>query len=81
MKTMTIRGLPEEVHEGLKESARANRRSLNQEVVESLVQIAGRTERTRHVEALLAAADEIYSKIETPLTPQEIRDGIDEGRD
>ena len=36
MATLTIRNLPEDLHAALKERARKNRRSLNQEVISIL---------------------------------------------
>ena len=81
MKTLTIRGLPDEVHKKLKERAKGNRRSLNQEVVEELVQVVGRSKRVSYVEDLLSSADALYAKVEQPLSPEEIKEAVEDGRD
>ena len=49
MATLTIRNLPDELHAILKERARQNRRSLNQEVIAELSAVGGgpETEETR----------------------------------
>ncbi|MGC9453065.1 MAG: FitA-like ribbon-helix-helix domain-containing protein [Oceanipulchritudo sp.] len=38
MRTMTIRNLPDEVYDGLKEMARANHRSLQEQVLRMLTE-------------------------------------------
>ena len=39
MATLTIRNVPEDLHEALKERARVNRRSVNQEVIAVLAAV------------------------------------------
>lgn len=78
MKTLTIRGLPDEVHEALKTSAVENRRSLNQEVIAQLAN--GTKKSSARVDAILQAADKIRQGMVRPLTGEEIRRGIEEGR-
>lgn len=43
MSTLTIKRLPEELHEALREAADRNHRSLNSEVIHRLEQSLGRT--------------------------------------
>lgn len=82
MKTLTVRGLPEDVHAGLKRRAKDNRRSLNQEVIAGLIEMAGQTKRAQRkmVEDLLAEADAVYTGVQEPLTGSEIREAIEDGR-
>jgi plasmid stability protein len=42
MPNLTIKNLPQEVHESLKRRAAGNRRSLNQEILEILCRESGR---------------------------------------
>lgn len=79
MKTLTIRGLPDEVHGRLKERAEKNRRSLNQEIIAELCN----TEKPKKdfVEGILAEADAIYNQVSQPLSPKEVQEAMDEVRE
>jgi predicted transcriptional regulator len=80
MKVVTVRGRPDELHARLKERARENRRSLNQQI---LVELAAPEEDARvkgRAERLIALSREMRKKIAHPLTASEIRAGIREGR-
>lgn len=79
MKTLTIRGLPDEVHGRLKRQAKENRRSLNQEVIAEL----GKKEvsRGQRLTSIFEAADRVRAGLKRPLTTKEIRAAIEEGRD
>ncbi len=79
MKTLTIRGLPEDVHDRLKASAKQNRRSLNQEVIALLARDKQGSVETR-VSRLLAGADRVRQGVVEPLSIEEIKTGIEEGR-
>ena len=83
MKTLTIRGVPDDVHERFKERARLNRRSLNQELIAELIQVSGRIKRKHNqlVDELLAEADVVYAGVRRTLTASEIRKVVDDGRD
>lgn len=83
---LTIRGLPDEIHARLKERAKANRRSLNQEVVAELIasgsdseteNIKGAQDRMRRANAEI---DSIRAKMTWFMTTEEIRAAINEGR-
>lgn len=55
---ITIKGLPDAVHQRLKERAKRNQRSLNQEVIRMLSQASQVRRRTQEEEqALLARID------------------------
>lgn len=74
MKTITIRGLPDEVHARLKEQARKNRRSLNQEVI---AELAGKpsaplTQKEEKVRSLLAESDAVYRTIQRPISLKDV---------
>jgi len=83
MANLTIRNMPDEVHNRLKEQAKRNRRSLNQEVIAELwaslgeSSVSGKQERVRQMVALAA---ELRKELRNPLTPEEIRAGIKDGR-
>ena len=83
MATLTIRNVPEDLHEALKERARVNRRSVNQEVISELSLAAGSVgaDATRQRwERANALADDMRGKMTTLMTADEIRAAIEEGR-
>lgn len=83
MKTMTIRGVPDELHVALKERARRNRRSMNQQVVEELNRVvSGETEEQSRarVEEEIGSAAQLRSRMKRFLTAEEIDVAIQEGR-
>ena len=86
MKTLTIRGLPDDVHERLKERAKRNRRSLNQEVIAELARSEEDAEKERKAlgrERVRRANEKIEAMRATMtdfMTTEEIRAAIDEGR-
>jgi len=79
MKTLTIRGLPEQVHVRLKEQAKRNRRSLNQEIIAELSDV--RSEREDFVEKMLAASDEVQKGVLRPITHEEERAFLSQERE
>lgn len=83
MATLTIRNVPEDLHQALKARARGNRRSVNQEVIAELSLVASRgginAAKDRWERANLLA-DEMRSKMQGFLSADEIRAGIEEGR-
>lgn len=56
MPTLTLKGIPDEVYERLKDSASANRRSLNSEIIARLEAqlVPQRTSALEHLEAIRA---------------------------
>ena len=86
MANLTVRGLPDEVHMRLKESAKANRRSLNQEIIAELIDFgndpgANHDKKARH--NMIRANNEINrirAKMKRFMTTEEIDASIDEGR-
>ena len=84
MKTLTIRDLPAPLHAALKERARRNRRSLNQQVIAELSRIEsfeGDDERTARVEREIRQADELRSRATGFFTAEEINAAKNDGRD
>ena len=89
MPTLTIRNVPDDLHARLKERARRNRRSLNQEVIAELSAVGteGETEEERIMKArerMRRAGREIDRLREGMtrfLTAEEIREAIEEGRE
>jgi len=83
MANLTIRNIPDELHERLKERAKQNRRSLNQEVIAELGARLGEsadTGKRQRVWQMIHLAAELRKELGTPLSAEEIRAGIDEGR-
>lgn len=87
MATLTIRNVPDELYAALKERARRNRRSLNQEVLALLEGECGEPgERRPTREELLAEVDALRARWAAkraagPLpTEEEIREWIRAGR-
>jgi antitoxin FitA len=86
MANLIIRGLPDEVHVRLKERAKANRRSLNQEIVAELIASGSDSEvdriecaRERMLQAN-AEIEKVRSMMKRFMTTEEIDAAIEEGR-
>jgi plasmid stability protein len=88
MKTLTIRGVPDEVHEALQVRARLNRRSVNQEVIAELAGKVGplsaeaeAVRKRKRAEEKIALAEKIRSGIAQFMTAAEIDAAVEEGRE
>ncbi|TVP77122.1 MAG: Arc family DNA-binding protein [Puniceicoccaceae bacterium] len=83
MAILTIRNLPDVVNERLKEQAKRNRRSLNQEVIAELLerQDSEVVERERYVNQMIAGSEAVYAAVNKPMTTEEIRRSTEGGRD
>jgi len=87
MATLTIRSLPDDVHQRLKGQAKRNRRSLNQEVIAELsAELNSKSDgdraaaaKERWAQANILAED-LRSKMTTFMTAAEIDEAIKEGR-
>lgn len=83
MPTLTIRNLPDELHAVLKERAKRNRRSVNQEVIAELSDVSrsvGRDTARERWERANQLVDEMRSKMQGLVSAKEIRAAIEEGR-
>lgn len=83
MATLTIRNLPDDLHERLRAQAKRNRRSLNQEVIAELAQKSGESDaaaKKERARLMIAMAAELRSQLQRTLSMEEIRAAIDEGR-
>jgi plasmid stability protein len=83
MPTLTIRNMPDAVHEALKERAKKNRRSMNQEVIAELSALAGESHdesKRKRAFQMIAMADSLRKELQRTLSAEEIRAAIDEGR-
>ena len=79
MPSLTIKNLPDDLYERLKESANEHRRSVNSEVIVCLE----RTLRSRRIdpEAFLIRIDALHKQVSlTPLTDEELLRAKEEGR-
>lgn len=88
MRTLTLRGVPEDVYRALKERAKRNRRSLNEEVIAVLAG-AERTELYREsderpnkqrVEVMVKLVEKWRDRLPATMTAKEIDAAIEEGR-
>lgn len=78
MKSMTIKGVPDALLRELKARAKANRRSLNGEVIASLEYLV---RRRRTAAELLAQVDAIRGSVRLPyLTDEELNAAKRDGR-
>lgn len=83
MATLTIRNLPEELHETLKIRAKRNHRSLNQEVIAELSHAATvetAEDRRVRVEQEISEIDALRARAKGFLTADEIDQVKREGR-
>jgi hypothetical protein len=87
MKTMTIRNVPEDLHAKLRERARRNRRSLNQQVIAELSRLEqGATildegeRRRRRAEEMSSLVKKFREGVSGFMTADEIDEAIEEGR-
>lgn len=78
MATITLKGIPSQLHRALKRRAKDNHRSLNQEVMSTLASATPRT--SKDVEAILEAARKIRERLHFVATPEEIDAAKREGR-
>jgi plasmid stability protein len=79
MPTLTIKGLPDRLHEVLKMSAERNRRSLNSEVIARLEEAVGA--RAVEPETFLEEVRALRQRLRVPpLTEARLRRAKDEGR-
>lgn len=79
MKTVTLRGMPDELHARLKLRAQKNRRSLNKQIIAELAESAETEQRTK-AETLLARTDELRAQLGTFATAEEIDEAKRYGR-
>lgn len=80
---MTIRDVPDNLHAALKERARKNRRSVNQEVIVELsaaAGLAGGDEAAQRWERANALVEEMRAGMKHPMTAEEIDAAIEEDR-
>lgn len=78
MPTLTLKGVPEEVHERLKEQAQRHRRSMNSEAIVILEQALMPTRPS--AEEAIAKAEALNREIGKTFDPKLIEEGKREGR-
>ncbi|HVU37890.1 MAG TPA: hypothetical protein VHC95_06115 [Opitutales bacterium] len=79
MATITLKGIPPQLHRALKCRAVKNHRSLNQEVVATLAMTTG--EQPRSVEEIIKEARRFRATLGFTTTPEEIDAAKREGRE
>lgn len=75
---ITIRNIPDDVYEKLKQRAELHQRSINSEVIFYLRQIV--SSHRPDPEQIIARAKKLKSTAKVSLTLQEIQNAIDQGR-
>ena len=84
MSSITIRDLPAELHKRLKDSAEQNRRSLSAEIIWRLENSTIEPVRRAGVEEIKERVGRLHERLNstgfTPLTNDEIREAIRQGR-
>lgn len=70
MRTITLKSVPDALYDTLKEAARQNRRSLNQETLRRIEQSVG-TQPQRDPEAILRSIHEMQQTIQLPALTDE----------
>ena len=79
MASITVKNIPKELYEHLKQSAQLNRRSLNSEIITCLEKTL--VSRKRSTEEELQRARELRAKTaHYLLTDEELLNAIDDGR-
>ncbi|MBO6793615.1 MAG: Arc family DNA-binding protein [Balneolaceae bacterium] len=79
MANITIKNIPDEVYEKLKDRAKRNRRSINNEVIH-LIESQFRANQV-NAEEIRYEAEKFRQKIKRSLTTEEIEAAINEGRE
>ena len=79
MANITIKNIPDEVYEKLKERAKLNRRSINNEVI-YLIESQFRANQV-NVEEVLYNARQLRDKMKGSLSDEEIKKAINRKRD
>ena len=78
MATITIKNIPDDVYEKLKETATMHRRSINSEVIR-IIEQAVNPQRI-DPEAMLAQARELRETLDVYVTEEELNRAKNEGR-
>jgi plasmid stability protein len=82
MASVTVKNVPEDIYEKLKQRAKANQRSMNAEVIACLQETVGSGR--FDPEKLLARIEALHSRISSPLLTDRLlrraRAGADRGR-
>ena len=79
MPSITVKNIPDEMYARIKQSAKVNRRSVNNEIIYQLEQklFSNRV----NEEEVLFKARAFRSKVKGSLSPEEIENAINEGRE
>ena len=78
MATLTIKNVPDELHERLKAQAEQHRRSMNSEAIWILEQVLAPSRRS--ADEAIARANALYNRIGTTFDAALIEQGKREGR-
>jgi antitoxin FitA len=79
MATLTLRNVPDDIYQSLKEAAARNRRSLNQEAIAQLEQRAWRPKTSDEMLAIMRLAQSVAPGVR--LNVDEVDRLINEGRE
>jgi antitoxin FitA len=73
MANITLKNIPEELHQMLKERAKTNHRSINSEILFSLKKVVGFNQPSEH-EDVLSQARELRKKMRVTLSEADLKD-------
>ncbi len=79
-KNISIKGIPMDVYETIKKRAERNHRSVNSEIIAMLTKEHQIQNQSRY-ESILLQTSEIKKRLKGTLSPEEIREAIEEGRE
>ena len=80
MKTITVKSIPDDLYEQLKQSARENRRSINSEII-TCIERTIQSRKHEDIDNLLARARRLRSRTEaSQLTDDEFNERKKSGR-
>lgn len=79
MTTITVKNIPDDLYERLKQAAKTNRRSINSEIIACIERSV--SPRPLDIETFLAEARQLRERTaEYVLTPEELHHAKNEGR-
>lgn len=78
MVSLTLKDIPDALHQRLREQATAHGRSLNKEIIASLEQVIA--PRRVHIPAYLSRIEQLHRQIDFKVTLDDIQQAVETGR-
>ena len=80
MANITVKNIPDELYERLKNVAHLRHRNINNEIIRSIEKVLGVSESDLDMEELRAMAREFHKKVKGTFTLEEMQGVINSGR-